>query len=636
MERRKNNRRLHRKEKLTTALLVKISFCAISIVLIASAITFIVTYQSAHRQVIDSIQKEISPTLRHNQRRFTQIEQRGDVLKQQFLLRYQLMRNNEKQRLEQFDRWYETTSPGVVRLSHEFNTGVQFDDRYFKHLSAFLGPRTQPISDELKIRTIAAQYTLNALGPGWQNDVANSHFSMPENVLIVYSKTKPWGLLADEELVITDFSVVKSTLKKENPDREPNWTGLYHDLSANVWTITYQRPVDLNGQHLVNASFDVNLDRLLNDLTSKSRSGAEHMVLNKEGHLIAASNLSSEAMAKSAKLTPDSYEEPTYQAVSKIISQQDISTSPNNLELEGDGKLLIINQIDGPDWWHVTLYPLVEIQNEALALPVKLVAAGTALVLIILLMIYWLVTKEVSRPLHAVAKVASLMGQRNYRDALNEETTNIKAKGEVRLALNAFKTMATRFIAAQHDLEKQVAIRTAELATANQKLDGLAHMDGLTGLLNRRAFDRDLLAATQESDLSPYLVLFDIDSFKPYNDNYGHEAGDQALKKIASYLKSNTAFNTYRYGGEEFAIIIFEKHASEIEKLLNEVRDGIVKLAIEHQYGQTDTGVLTISAGAAPISVDDTPEHAIQRADKKLYQAKHSGRNRVCVGHLIK
>ncbi|RUO76144.1 diguanylate cyclase [Idiomarina seosinensis] len=633
MERRKSNRRLHRKERLTTALLIKISSWAISIVLIASAITFIITYQSAHRQVIDSLQEEIALTLKHNQRRFSQVEQRAEVLEQQFLLRYQVMRDNQQQSLQKFDSWYQTTSPGVVRLSPKFNAGIQFGDQYFKHLSAFLGPRSQPISDELKIRTIAAQYTLNALGPGWQNHVANSHFSMPENVLILYSKTKPWGLLADEKLVITDFSVVKSTLTTENPKREPNWTGLYHDISVDEWTITYQRPVDINGQHLVNASFDITLDRLLTDLTSKNRSSAEHMVLNTEGHLIAASNLSAEAMAESAKLTPDSYQEPTYQTVSKIIAEQDISTLPNNLELEGNDKLVIINKIDGPNWWYVTLYPLAEIQKEALALPIKLVAAGTALVVIILLMVYWLVTKEVSRPLHAVAKVASLMGEKNYQDALHEEAANINAKGEVKQALNAFKTMASRFITAQHDLEKQVAIRTAELATANQKLDALAHMDGLTGLLNRRAFDRDLLAATQESDLSPYLVLFDIDSFKPYNDNYGHEAGDQALKKIAAYLKSNTAFNTYRYGGEEFAIIIFEKHVDDIKKLLNEVLDGIVKLAIEHRYGQTDTGVLTISAGAAPIVADDSPEHAIQRADKKLYEAKHSGRNRVCVGH---
>lgn len=236
--------------------------------------------------------------------------------------------------------------------------------------------------------------------------------------------------------------------------------------------------------------------------------------------------------------------------------------------------------------------------------------------------------------MHAVAKVASLMGQKNYQDALNEEAADINAKGEVKLALNAFKTMATRFIAAQQDLEKQVVIRTAELATANQKLDALAHMDGLTGLFNRRAFDRDLLAATQNSDADCYLVLFDIDNFKPYNDNYGHEAGDQALKKISAYLKSRAAFKVYRYGGEEFAIIICRKCPDDIARLLNELREGIITLAIEHQFGQTDEQVLTISAGAARISVGDTPAQAIQRADKKLYQAKHSGRNQVCVGQI--
>ena len=116
--------------------------------------------------------------------------------------------------------------------------------------------------------------------------------------------------------------------------------------------------------------------------------------------------------------------------------------------------------------------------------------------------------------------------------------------------------MAARFISAQQSLERDVAERTNDLAEANRQLDALAHLDGLTGLFNRRAFDKDLLNASGTEAHKYYLVLIDIDHFKAFNDNYGHEAGDQALKRIARYLSKEVTGRVYRYGGEELAIIL--------------------------------------------------------------------------------
>ena len=347
MERRHQHRRLQRHERLTTALLVKISLWAISIVIIASAVTFTATYQNARQRVIDLMQQDLAPTLERNQVLFERIERHAEVLSEEFLERYQLMQN-QPERMVQFDRWYQETSPGVLRLKPEFDQGTLQSGEYFQHLSAFLGPRTQPITDELKTRVIAAQHTLDAVGPAWQNVVGNTHFSMPENIIVMYSKESPWGLLADKDLVITDFSVVESTLQSKNPERRPNWTGLYYDISADVWTITYQRPVDRNGQHLVNASFDVALGRLLEDLTAKKRSSSEHLVLNAKGDLIAASNLSQQAMQSRSTLTKDTYQEPIYQAVSEVINANSFTQLPVVIERGVEEQLLIIDQIEGP------------------------------------------------------------------------------------------------------------------------------------------------------------------------------------------------------------------------------------------------------------------------------------------------
>ena len=630
MERRQQQRRLQRRERLTTALLLKISIWAISIVVVASAITFITTYNDARKRVIELLQQDLKPTLELNQALFRRIEQHGEILTEQFLQRYQLL-NGTSQPVQHFNQWYEETSPGVVRLKPAFNRGIAVEQNHFQHLSAFLGPRDKPLTKELKTRVIAAQYTLNALGPAWQNVVGNTHFSMPENVLILYSPESPWGLLADKDLVITDFSVVKSTLQSENPERAPNWTGLYHDISADVWTITYQRPIDLKGQHLANASFDIELGSLLTDLTQRKRPNSEHMVLNTRGDLIAASNLLSEQMQDRATLTADNYQEPLFQLVNQVIVDNKVVNYPTVIESDRSEQLLIIDKIVGPDWWHVTAYPLAEIRKQAMVLPLRLVAAGLGLVLLTLLMTYLLVRREVTKPLQEVATVASLMGQRNYHDALARQADDINARGEVKQALDAFKTMATRFLAAQNDLEQQVEARTAELAEANKQLDAMAYLDGLTGLLNRRAFDRDL-EAVKKSTQGHYLIMADIDEFKPFNDNYGHEAGDQALKQIATLLVGKTSAKVYRYGGEELALIMAADSTAQVYAELERLREDVARMAIPHHYKQAELAVLTLSMGAAPINPQQSNEENIRRADRQLYHAKHQGRNRVCVG----
>lgn len=628
MERRKDDRRLQHREKLTTALLVKISVWAISIVIAASAVTFLATYNNARERVITLLQQDISPMLERNQALFNRIEKNADILADQFLSQYQIAKDSTET-VEQFDSWYEETSPGVFRLKPDFNRGIRINNRHFQYLSTFVGPRKEPVDNELKSRVIAAQYALNELAPAWQNDVANTHFSMPENIITIYSQQSPWGLLADKDLVITDFSVVKSTLKSENPDRQPNWTGLYHDISADYWTITYQKPVDIDGKHLVNASFDVALGSLLSDLTEKKRPNSEHLVLNAKGDLIAASNISSEAMSDGKLMNSESYDEPLYQSVSELVANDSFNDDSTVLEDDLAGQLLIIDKIKGPEWWNVTVYPLNEVRKQAIVLPLQLVAGGVALVFLILLMIYWLIQREVSKPLKEVATVASLMGQRNYQDALSHRADNIQAKGEVKQALDAFKTMASRFMSAKNELEDKVVSRTAELAEANKRLDALAHMDGLTGLLNRRAFDKDLSAAIA-SGKPYYLMMADIDEFKPYNDNYGHEAGDTALKKIAVCLRDKTALKVYRYGGEEFAMLIPGSEPVEIK--LNELRESVMALEIIHYYKKAELPILTVSIGAAPIKPHEASADAIRRADRQLYQAKNAGRNCVFVG----
>ncbi|WP_168203182.1 sensor domain-containing diguanylate cyclase [Marinobacter fonticola] len=178
--------------------------------------------------------------------------------------------------------------------------------------------------------------------------------------------------------------------------------------------------------------------------------------------------------------------------------------------------------------------------------------------------------------------------------------------------------------------------RNSELQKSEERLKKVSLTDSLTGLANRRHFDRHLRqewARARREKTSIALVLIDIDFFKPYNDEFGHPAGDECLRLVADALKNmpqRPADLVARYGGEEFALILPQtENASEVAEACRAAVEG---LAIPPASESTMHSV-TISAGVCTIipQADRTPENLTQNADRALYKAKKEGRNRVFI-----
>jgi diguanylate cyclase (GGDEF)-like protein len=177
------------------------------------------------------------------------------------------------------------------------------------------------------------------------------------------------------------------------------------------------------------------------------------------------------------------------------------------------------------------------------------------------------------------------------------------------------------------------ARRTAWLE--GQRLAETALQDGLTGIHNRRRFDEHLQRVWAQCvrERKPVALLFaDIDHFKAFNDRYGHQAGDEAMKVVAATLARfarRPLDLAARYGGEEFAIILFDVKREPAERIAAEVMEAVRQLGIPH----ADSGaapVLTISLGVACVAPVARRSWAglIQLADQALYAAKDGGRNR--------
>ena len=169
----------------------------------------------------------------------------------------------------------------------------------------------------------------------------------------------------------------------------------------------------------------------------------------------------------------------------------------------------------------------------------------------------------------------------------------------------------------------------------------LVFLDGLTGVFNRRYFDQQLStewarATRNQSPLS--LILLDVDFFKLFNDRYGHQAGDDALRTVSNALKTclrRPADLVARYGGEEFACVLPETSYDDALQLAHELERRVRELALPHQSSSV-AEVLTISVGLATRAgnTDGDVRDLVGLADNLLYKAKHTGRGRVCSGVL--
>ena len=220
-------------------------------------------------------------------------------------------------------------------------------------------------------------------------------------------------------------------------------------------------------------------------------------------------------------------------------------------------------------------------------------------------------------------------------------TSWLGALGVVAVLLGAVGVLWIRFVSAQRrerELKKLVAEKTADLQKANEELFSLSFTDPLTGLANRRLFDRLIereCARVQRMNSYGSLLNIDVDFFKNLNDSEGHQTGDVCLMKLGGLLKSMCRRKldlAARYGGEEFAMILPITNSADAASVAESIRRAVMNLRIPHPASPVST-YLTVSIGVATAVEGkfSTPETLIAASDRALYEAKRAGRNRVSV-----
>ncbi len=174
----------------------------------------------------------------------------------------------------------------------------------------------------------------------------------------------------------------------------------------------------------------------------------------------------------------------------------------------------------------------------------------------------------------------------------------------------------------------------ARLAATNAGLVRKILTDPLTGITNRRGFDETLAEFWRQAAATGRpigLIMADLDHFKRYNDHYGHQQGDDCLRRVAARMATLIRIEDVltRYGGEEFAVILPDADLQTVQTVAERMRGGVAALRLRHG-GLQPPGIVTLSLGLASLhpSPTDDPDQLIAEADMNLYAAKRAGRNR--------
>ncbi len=244
--------------------------------------------------------------------------------------------------------------------------------------------------------------------------------------------------------------------------------------------------------------------------------------------------------------------------------------------------------------------------------------------------------QEVSKGLKEIA-VGSEKALEKFEDNLHSHDSylqeSIKAIDEQ--DLSKVETLRSKISSLEEENQKLKKFleahrhRLEEIEAKFNKEKKAANHDALTGLLNRRRFDEDM-QRLHETGKHYSIIMLDIDNFKKINDTYGHLVGDQVLKEVGeilrNYIRSNT--NSYRYGGEEFVIILEGADEKAAKAVAERLREVIANRDIHINSGSLN---VTASFGATTKKDHQSTKEIMEQVDKALYRAKKEGKNRVVV-----
>lgn len=414
------------------------------------------------------------------------------------------------------------------------------------------------------------------------------------------------------------------------------WYPVYRHSTYNSLGTGIAAPIrDGQGKLIALAAVDLSLDHIGKFLQSLPvGEGGLAFVIEPSGAMVASSTLEpiyNGDRNRLQRITIEDHPDALLRAAGGKLSEVEDNLQAT-VEHEGHRYLFDLRRLN--DQYGLELLVGVVLPERAFTAPLADGARQSLIFTLLAVVIGTVIGMMLARRIAAPVERISRRADRIALGELEQQLENDSPIREVNQLGQSFSRMAGELRRLINNLEARVAERTEALQKANAELEGLSMLDGLTGIANRRRFDEVLESEWQrcrreQTPLS--LVICDIDHFKEFNDHFGHQCGDEALKAVARSLEANLhrpADLAARYGGEEFALILPNTELDGAFKVAEAAREAIRQLNIQRKdLDGHDRVTISLGVAVAIPGAENEPDQLINTADQQLYHAKAAGRD---------
>jgi len=536
----------------------------------------------------------------------------------------------------------------------EIKTDAKFDyaknGMYYKTNnsgSSVIVSKDTSITKTLQKELEKTEYIDKSLKIGVDNNdiVISGYYNSKHNYSRYYPYLKDAYNIFPEDLDMENYNFFYGADLKHNPSKKVVWTDVYLDPAGNGWMFSAITPIYKNNLLEGVLGFDITVDRVIDIFLNYKipYKGSTFMIDNdmeivamtqKIAKILNINNLDKNEYKINAKVSNTIFrkDKEPFLIKSKELSDvfKDIVSNKKNKNsiLIDDEKYFIFSEkLEKLPWYTIILVKEKDVLNDVKSLEDEYIFLGFMIILFIVifyLMFFVYLYKKandfvysINKPLLKIIRMTKTLGRTHEHKPLSN------------CGIVEIDKLNNNF----NDLSKELEERTKNLikTEASRALhEKLSNTDALTKVYNRR-FLEDFakkyfeIVKREKSTLS--ILLIDIDDFKNINDGFGHDVGDQVLINLSNLMQEKVRDNDFivRLGGDEFLILLPNSNLDGAKVVAQKLIDSI------HDFNSSDYKKFTISVGCAEYNIEDNDiSSLINRADKSLYQAKKSGKNKAC------